>query len=150
MKHLAITLALLACAPLAQAGLIVTSNLAEVAAFQQGLSVETFENVSSRVPAALKQIPADRPILLPSEALVNDEVPGFRFMADIKPGLPKAGLVQVGLGEGPNAMLIGLDDHNRADFNQYQEINALLTTKVSSLGFWVHPDLGRVLVIRCV
>ncbi len=147
MKHLAITLALLACAPLAQAGLIVTSNLAEVAAFQQGLSVETFENVSSRVPAALKQIPADRPILLPSEALVNDEVPGFRFMADIKPGLPKAGLVQVGLGEGPNAMLIGLDDHNRADFNQYQEINALLTTKVSSLGFWVHPDLGRVLVI---
>lgn len=147
MKHLAITLALLACAPLAQAGLIVTSNLAEVAAFQQGLSVETFENVGGREPAVVKFIPPDRPIQLPSEALVNDEVPGFRFMADIKPDLPKAGLVQVGLGEGQNAMLIGLDDHNRADFNEYQEINALLTTKVSSLGFWVNPVLGRALVI---
>lgn len=146
MKHLAIALAFWACAPLAQAGLIVTSNLAEVAAFQQGLSVETFENVGGREPAVVKFIPADRPLTLPSEALVNDEVPGFRFMGDIKPDLPKAGLIQVGPGEGQNAMLIGLDEHNRGAFNEYQEINASLTTKVSSLGFWVHPDLGSVLV----
>ena len=48
MKHLAIALAFWACAPLAQAGLIVTSNLAEVAAFQQGLSVETCLLYTSR------------------------------------------------------------------------------------------------------
>lgn len=145
MKPLVITLAFLACAPMAQAGLIVTSSLVEVAAFQQGLSVETFESVSGREPAVAKGYPSN-PFRLRSEALVNDEVSGFRFMGDIKPDLPKAGLMQVGPSEGRNTMLVGLDDHNRAHFSQDQELNALLTTKVSSLGFWVNPELGRVMV----
>ena len=50
MKHHLLTLALSASATLAQAGLITTTNLAEVAAFQQGLSVQTLENVSGRTP----------------------------------------------------------------------------------------------------
>jgi len=153
VKHHLLTFALSASATLAQAGLITTTNLAEVAAFQQGLSVQTFENVSGRTPFVVDAFPADG-IAVGSGALVYDQVPGFQFSSGFKPGEVMAGLFRVetnnGGGDGDsassNTVLAGLSPLNETQFNNFELIEAYLPNKVSSMGFWLSPDLGKVRV----
>lgn len=151
MKHLFFTFALSASATLAQAGLITTTNLAEVTAFQQGLSVQTFESVSGRTPFVVDGYPADG-IAVGSGALVYDQVPGFQFSSGFKPGEVMAGLFAVetdnggGDGGSRNTVLAGLSPLNETQFNNFELIEAYLPQKVSSLGFWLSPDLGKVRV----
>ncbi len=154
MKHHLLTLALSASATLAQAGLITTTNLAEVAAFQQGLSVQTLENVSGRTPFVVDAYPADG-IAVGSGALVYDQVPGFQFSSGFKPGEVMAGLFRVETNNGggdadsasSNTVLAGLSPLNETQFNNDELIEAYLPNRVSSLGFWLSPDLGKVRVI---
>jgi hypothetical protein len=151
VKHLFFTFALSASATLAQAGLITTTNLAEVTAFQQGLSVQTFESVSGRTPFVVDGYPADG-IAVGSGALVYDQVPGFQFSSGFKPGEVMAGLFAVetdnggGDGGSRNTVLAGLSPLNETQFNNFELIEAYLPQKVSSLGFWLSPDLGKVRV----
>lgn len=152
MKHVLLTFALSASATLAQAGLITTTSLAEVTAFQQGLSVQTFENVSGRTPFVVDAYPADG-IAVGSGALVYDQVPGFQFSSGFKPGEVMAGLFEVevdnggGDGGSRNTVLAGLSPLNETNFNNTELIEAYLPNRVSSLGFWLSPDLGKVRVI---
>lgn len=142
--------ALAATATVAQAGLITTTTLAEVLAFQQGLDVQTFENVSGRTPFAVDAYPADG-VALGSAALVYDQVPGFQFSSGFKPGEVMAGLFQVQVNNGggdssSNTVLAGLSPDNATQFNPAELIEAYLPHKVSRLGFWLSPDLGKVRV----
>ena len=149
MKHPCLTLALMACTALAQAGVVTTSNLAEVAAFQQGLNVQTFEDVGGRTPMSIDAFPA-KPLPVSPAARVYDQVPGFRFSSGFKPGEVMAGLFRLetdgGDGGAGNTLLAGLSPDNETQFDRNELIEAYLPAKVAQLGFWLTPELGRARV----
>ena len=149
-SHLAALAAALAAATAAQAAPITTTDLALVQAFQQGLTVETFENVGGgRTPMALSSYTSGLPVA--EAAQVYDQVAGVRFSVGGTVGVNRPALYELGGGLAGDAhsgdtVLGTVDFDGNTNFDRTGLLEAFLPTKVSSLGFWLNPALGDAIV----
>lgn len=145
------TLALaLAAAAAAHADPITTTDLAVVQAFQQGLTVETFDNVGGgRTPMALASYTSGQPVS--DAAQVYDQVAGVRFSVGGTVGVNRPALYQLqgglaGDAQSGDTVLGTVDFEGSTNFDRSGLLEAFLPTKVSSLGFWLNPALGDAIV----
>ena len=151
MKSFISAIAAAAACTLAQATVINTQDAAAVAAFQQGLSVQTFENVAGRTPMPLTSY-TGAAVDVSAGARVYDQVPGFRFSSGGAPGEVFAALFELGgtIADDAisgNTVLSPLSGDNQTQFTAGVFLEAFLPTRVSDLGFWVSPSVGAVRVI---
>lgn len=144
------TLAALATLPaLAQATPLTTTDAAVVAAFQQGLTVQTFEQVEGRTPKAITAYTVDDDVAV--GARVYDQVPGFRFSSGGNVGQVTVGLFELGgdIAGGAvsgDTVLAPLSMDNQTKFDDQVFLEGFLPSRVSSLGFWITPLDTRVRV----
>ncbi len=148
MQRTLATLAL-ASAALAQAAPITTTDLATVQTFQQGLTVETFDNVANRTPMAITNYDSGNPVN--DAALVFDQVAGVQFSVGGSVGVNRPALYQLGGGLAGDAhsgdtVLGSVDFDGNTRFDASGLIEAFLPQKVGSLGFWLNPALGDAIV----
>lgn len=134
----------------AHAAPVVTTDAAVVAAFQQGLTVQTFEQIGGRTPMAIAAYSVGDDV--GAGARIYDQVPGFRFSSGGTPGQVTAALFELGgdlAGDARSGdtVLAPLSLDNQTQFGAGVFLEAFLPERVSSLGFWVSPAAGRVRVI---
>jgi len=150
LSTLALALAAMAATPAAHADPITTTDLAVVQAFQQGLTVETFDNVGGgRAPMAINSHTSGVPV--GDTAQVFNQVAGVQFSVGGTVGVNRPALYQLGGGLAGDAhsgdtVLGTVDFDGNTNFDRSGLMEAFLPTKVSSLGFWLNPALGDVLV----
>ncbi len=144
----ALAVALVAAA--AQAAPITTTDLAVVRAFQQGLTVESFDNVGGgRTPMALDSYTSGLPVA--DGAQVYDQVAGVRFSVGGTVGVNRPALYELGGGlagdaHSGNTVLGTVDFEGNTNFDRTGLLEAFLPSRVSSLGFWLNPALGDAIV----
>lgn len=140
----------LAFAAAAHAAPVTTTDLAVVQAFQQGLAVETFDNVGGgRTPMALPSYTSGLPVT--EAAQVYDQVAGVRFSVGGTVGVNRPALYQLqgglaGDAHSGDTVLGTVDFDGNTNFDRSGLLEAFLPTKVASLGFWLNPALGDAIV----
>lgn len=145
MKPLLSLLALAASLSTAQAAVVVTQDPTTVQAFQQGLVVETFENVHGRtampLPAYTNGLAVDE------NAQVFNEVAGVLMSVGGNVGTNRPGLYQLqgdvqGDAHSGNTVLGPVDFDGTTLFGRGALLELFFPTKVSAAGFWLNPSLG--------
>lgn len=137
-------LALAACG-LAHADGINTTDAAAVAAFQQGLRVETFESVPGVTPQALPTY--NTGMATDPAAALFDQLPGVQFSVGGQVGVNAPvvfDLSRVGGAHSGTNVLGPVDFDGNTEFGSSGQIEVYFPTLVSSVGFWLNPALGPV------
>ncbi len=146
-----LTCAALAAASAAQAATINTSNAGEVATFQAGATVQTFEGVSGRTPLPISNYNGGDPI--PDAAKLFDQITGLQFTVGGAPGDSPAALLQLNSpidGDAASkSTVVGPATMAPDQVTDFQGgfIEIIFATKVSRVGFWLNPSLGNVLLL---
>jgi len=129
---------------------IDTTDAGLVAAFQSGLTVQTFESLAGRTP---QPITAYTPgAAVSPNAFVFDQVPGVQFSVGGAVGTNMPALYQLGGTLAGNAhsgstVLGPVDFDFTTKFGSGALIEVFFPVKVSSVGFWLNPALGNVNLI---
>lgn len=148
MKH-AFTLTVLAAAALgAQASVISTQDNAVVAAFQKGITVETFDHVPGRTPMTITNyLPGNA---VDADARIFDQIAGVRWSVGGQVGVNTPALFRLDDGASGDAhsghVVLGpvsFDDSTEFD----HIIELYFPTKVAKVGFWLNPSLSDVQVL---
>lgn len=129
---------------------IDTTDATAAAAFQTGLSVNTFESVSGRTPFAITQY--DQGTLVDVNATVFDQLPGVQFsvggaVGTNAPALYQLGGAIAGDAHSGNTVLGPVDFDGTTKFAGGAFIEVFFPTKVASVGFWLNPSLDNVTLI---
>jgi len=147
----------LACAALgvgsitaAAAAGIDTTDPGIIAAFQSGLTVQTFESIAGRTPQAITAYTQGAPVS--STSFIFNQLPGVQFSVGGAVGTNMPALYQLGGTLAPNAhsgstVLGPVDFDFTTKFGPGAFIEVFFPTKVSSVGFWLNPALGNVTLI---
>jgi hypothetical protein len=147
MKHplAAVALGVAACA--SQAATLDTTDNSVAQAFQQGLTVETFESVPTRTPQTITDYTAGNAVS--DTAFVFDEVAGVQFSVGGMVGVNRPALFdvdEVGAHAKSGVTVLGpVDFDGTTKFEHFIEV--YFPTKVSKVGFWTNPALGPVQVL---
>ena len=129
---------------------IDTTDPGLVAAFQSGLTVQTFESLAGRTPQAITAYTAG--VAVNANAFVFNQVPGVQFSVGGAVGTNMPALYQLGGAIAGNAhsgstVLGPVDFDFTTKFGPGAFIEVFFPVKVSSVGFWLNPALGNVTLI---
>ena len=129
---------------------IDTTDPGAIAAFQSGLTVQTFESLVGRTPQAITTYTQGAPV--DANAFVFNEVPGVQFSVGGAVGTNMPALYQLGDALAANAhsgttVLGPVDFDFTTKFGPGAFIEVFFPVKVSSVGFWLNPALGDVSLI---
>jgi hypothetical protein len=132
------------------AAVIDTTTAADIAAFQTGATVNSFENVAGRTPFNITDYTSG--VAVPDSSYVHDEIPSVRFSVGGAPGTNSPALYQLGGAIAGDAhststVLGPVDFDFTTKFNSNALLEIFFPTKVSRVGFWLNPALGDVLLI---
>ncbi len=121
-----------------------------IAAFQSGLTVQTFESLAGRTPQAITAYTQGDPVN--ANAFVFNQVPGVQFSVGGAVGTNMPALYQLGGAIAGNAhsastVLGPVDFDFTTKFGPGAFIEVFFPVKVSSVGFWLNPALGNVTLI---
>ncbi len=149
MKQFLVSACLLGACGLTQAAGINTSNAAQVAAFQTGLTVNTFEAVATRAPTVIESYAAGAAV--GATSFVFDQIAGVQFSVGGAVGVNRPALFSLSNGISADAKSgstvlgpVGFDELTNFE-TSFLEV--YFPTKVSKVGFWVNPSLGNVSVL---
>lgn len=141
MKTSLAALALAIVTAAAHAVVIDTTDNAVVQTFQQGLTVQSFENVPTRTPQVIAGYAAGNAVS--DSAFVFDQVAGVRFSVGGQVGVNRPALFDVGSDAKSGQVVLGpVDFDGTTKFEHFIEV--FFPTKVSKVGFWINPSLGPV------
>jgi hypothetical protein len=134
----------------AYAATIDTSSAADVAAFQLGATVNTFESISGVTPQSITSYTAGDPVS--SSAFIFNQIAGVQFSVGGAPGTNEPAVYKLegaiaGDAESPTNVLGPVDFDFTTKFNSGALIEIFFPTKVSKVGFWLNPSLGNALLI---
>jgi len=134
----------------AVAASVDTTNPAVVAAFQSGLTVQTFESLAGRTPQAITAYTQGDPVS--PTAFVFNQVPGVQFSVGGVVGTNMPALFQLGGTLAADAhsgttVLGPVDFDGTTKFASGAFIEVFFPVKVSSVGFWLNPALGNATLI---
>ncbi len=129
---------------------IDTTNAGLIAAFQTGLTVQTFEALAGRTPEAISAY--TQGVAVSPNAFVFNQVPGVQFSVGGVVGTNMPALFQLGgaiAGDSHSAsnVLGPVDFDFTTKFGPGAFIEVFFPVKVSSVGFWLNPALGNVTLI---
>ena len=137
-------------AGVAEATVINTNNATDVANFQNGATVNDFENVPTRTPQTITAYTQGDPVS--ADARVFDQIPGVKFSVGGQVGVNTPALFSLSDGiagdaKSPTTVLgpVGFDDTTL--FGPGALIEIFFPTKVAKVGFWLNPSLGNVKII---
>ena len=121
-----------------------------IAAFQSGLTVQTFESLAGRTPQAITAY--TQGVAVNPTAFVFNQVPGVQFSVGGAVGTNMPALYQLGGAIAGNAhsastVLGPVDFDFTTKFGPGAFIEVFFPVKVSSVGFWLNPALGNVTLI---
>lgn len=138
-----------AIAAAAAAG-IDSTDAGAIAAFQSGLTVQTFESLAGRTPQAIMAYTQGNAVS--ANAFVFNQVPGVQFSVGGMVGTNMPALFQLGGAIAGNAhsastVLGPVDFDFTTKFGPGAFIEVFFPVKVSSVGFWLNPALGNVTLI---
>jgi len=127
-----------------------TTNPAVVAAFQSGLTVQTFESLAGRTPQPI--IAYTEGDAVSANAFVFNQVPGVQFSVGGMVGTNMPALYQLGGTLAANAhsgttVLGPVNFDFTTHFGPGAFIEVFFPVKVSSVGFWLNPALGNATLI---
>ena len=127
-----------------------TTDPTVIAAFQSGLTVQTFESLAGRTPQAITAYTQGVPVS--PNAFVFNQVPGVQFSVGGVVGTNMPALYQLGGAIAGNAhsgstVLGPVDFDFTTKFGPGAFIEVFFPVKVSSVGFWLNPALGNVTLI---
>jgi hypothetical protein len=150
MKRILCSVALAAGLASAHATAIDTTNAAAIAAFQSGLTVQTFESVGGVTPQAVTSYDSGTPVA--EGAKVFNQLPGVQFSVGGMVGTDRPAVYSLGGGiagdahSGSNVLgPVGFDGNT--NFHDAPFIEIYFPTKVARVGFWLNPSLGNVTLI---
>ena len=129
---------------------IDTTDPGLAAAFQSGLTVQTFESLAGRTPQAITAY--TQGVAVSPTSFVFNQVPGVQFSVGGAVGTNMPALYQLGGAIAANAhsgttVLGPVDFDFTTKFGPGAFIEVFFPTKVSSVGFWLNPALGNVTLI---
>jgi len=129
---------------------IDTTDAGLIAAFQSGLTVQTFESLAGRTPQPITAY--TQGVAVSPDAFVFDQVPGVQFSVGGAVGTNMPALFQLGGTIAGNAhsgstVLGPVDFDFTTKFGPGAFIEVFFPTKVSSVGFWLNPALGNATLI---
>ena len=129
---------------------IDTTDPGLAAAFQSGLTVQTFESLAGRTPQAITAY--TQGVAVSPTAFVFNQVPGVQFSVGGAVGTNMPALYQLGGAIAAHAhsgttVLGPVDFDFTTKFGPGAFIEVFFPTKVSSVGFWLNPALGNVTLI---
>jgi PEP-CTERM motif len=132
------------------ATIIQTTDATAIAAFQAGLTVESFEAISGRTPQTITSYTAGD--LVSADSFVFDQIDGVQFSVGGAPGTNMPALYALSGGitgdaQSGTTVLGPVDFDFTTKFNSGALIEIFFPEKVSSVGFWLNPSLGDVLLI---
>jgi len=150
MKRIAACAFLALSWSLSSATVVQTTNGADVAAFQAGLTVNNFESVPTRTPQAITSYTTGDPV--DANAFVFDQIAGAQFSVGGAVGTNEPALFKLGGGIAGDAasastVLGPVDFDFTTKFGPGAQIEIFFPVKVASVGFWLNPSLGNVLLI---
>src|SRR5438045_2213237 len=127
-----------------------TTDPTVIAAFQSGLTVQTFESLAGRTPQAITAYTQGAPVS--PNAFIFNQVPGVQFSVGGAVGTNMPALYQLGGTLAANAhsgstVLGPVDFDFTTKFGPGAFIEVFFPVKVSSVGFWLNPALGNVTLI---
>lgn len=134
---------------IAHAAAISLTSEAEIASFQNGLRVETFENVTGRTPLRIDAYTSGLDV--PAGATIFNEVAGVQFSVGGTVGVNRPALYELALGGGSdsnvlNTVLGAVSFEFTSAFDNVGFIEIYFPTRVSSVAFRINPVLGPVRV----
>jgi hypothetical protein len=134
----------------ASAAGIDTTDPGVIAAFQSGLTVQTFEALAGRTPQAITAYTTGAAVN--PTAFVFNQVPGVQFSVGGAVGTNMPALYQLGGAIAGNArsgstVLGPVDFDFTTKFGPGAFIEVFFPVKVSAVGFWLNPALGNVSLI---
>ena len=126
---------------------IDTTDATAIAAFQSGLTVQTFEALAGRTPQAITAYTQGAPVS--AGAFVFNQVPGVQFsvggaVGTNMPALYQLGGAIAGDARSGSTVLGPVDFDFTTKFGSGAFIEVFFPVKVSSVGFWLNPSLGNV------
>ena len=129
---------------------IDTTDAGLIAAFQNGLTVQTFESLAGRTPQGITAYTQGAPV--DAGAFVFDQVPGVQFsvggtVGTNMPALYELGGAIAGDARSGSNVLGPVDFDFTTKFGPGAFIEVFFPVKVSSVGFWLNPALGNVTLI---
>jgi len=121
-----------------------------IAAFQSGLTVQTFESLAGRTPQAITAY--TQGVAVSPTAFVFNQVPGVQFSVGGAVGTNMPALYQLGgtlaaHAHSGSTVLGPVDFDFTTKFGAGAFIEVFFPVKVSSVGFWLNPALGNVTLI---
>jgi len=127
-----------------------TTDPTAVAAFQSGLTVQTFESIAGRTPQAITAYTTG--VAVSPTSFVFNQVPGVQFSVGGAVGTNMPALYQLGGTLAANAhsgstVLGPVDFDFTTKFGPGAFIEVFFPVKVSSVGFWLNPALGNATLI---
>jgi MYXO-CTERM domain-containing protein len=127
-----------------------TTDPTVIAAFQSGLTVQTFESLAGRTPQAITAYTSG--VAVSPTAFVFNQVPGVQFSVGGAVGTNMPALYQLGgaiAGDAHSASTVlgPVDFEFNTNFSSSAFIEVFFPVKVSSVGFWLNPALGNVTLI---
>lgn len=134
----------------AEGTVIDTNDAATVAAFQSGITVNSFESISGKTAQTITSYTAGDPVS--ATATIFDEISGVQFsvggmVGTNEPALYALSGVIAGDAKSPTTVLGPVDFDFTTKFNSNALIEIFFPTKVSKVGFWLNPSLGNVTII---
>ena len=152
MKHRSLTCAAVSVGSItaATAAGIDSTDPGLIAAFQSGLTVQTFESIAGRTPQAITAYTTGAAVN--ANAFVFNQVPGVQFSVGGAVGTNMPALYQLGGTIAGNAhsgstVLGPVDFDFTTKFASGAFIEVFFPVKVSAVGFWLNPALGNVSLI---
>lgn len=128
------------------AAVVNTNNGAAVAAFQTGITVNSFESVTGRTPQAINSYAAGASI--GANAFVFDQLAGVQFSVGGQVGVNRPALFTLSGAIGGDAKsgttVLGPVDFDATTNFESSFIEIYFPVKVAQVGFWVNPSLGNV------
>ncbi len=137
----------------AYATTVNTSNPADVATFQLGATVNSFDSISGRTPQTLTTYPATVPgTAVSPTAFIFDQISGVQFSVGGMVGTNEPALYSLSGGiandsKSKPTVLGPVDFDFTTKFSPGALIEIFFPTKVSKVGFWLNPSLGNVELI---
>jgi hypothetical protein len=150
MRSLACAVIGLGSITAAAAAGVNTTDAGVIAAFQSGLTVQTFESLAGRTPQPITAYTQGDAVSATS--FVFNQVPGVQFSVGGAVGTNMPALYQLGGTLAGNAhsgttVLGPVDFDFTTKFGPGAFIEVFFPVKVSSVGFWLNPALGNVTLI---
>jgi hypothetical protein len=126
--------------------LINTAILQPLRRFKTGINVINFDAISGRTPQAITDYTAG--VAVSTDAFIFDQINGVQFSVGGAPGTNEPALYTLSGGIAGDAsskptVLGPVDFDNTTKFNSSALIEIFFPVKVSKVGFWLNPSIGR-------